>query len=77
MLNNNDRQNNEKNSIITIENTKIDMINLNKDIIIDDKLMISKEKDNRLIKISIKSKLEIINRLDKLIRIWVIEISTD
>jgi hypothetical protein len=69
MLNNNDRQNNEKNSIITIENTKIDMINLNKDIIIDDKLMISKEKDNRLIKISIKSKLEIINRLDKLIRI--------
>lgn len=69
MLNNNDRQNSEKNSIITIENTKIDMINLNKDIIIDDKLMISKEKDNRLIKISIKSKLEIINQLDTLIRI--------
>jgi hypothetical protein len=60
-----------------IENTKIDMLKLNKDIIIDDKLIIRKEKDNRLIKISIKSKLELINKLDILIRIRIVEISSE
>ena len=77
MLNNNDKQIYENNSLIMIENTKIDMLKLNKDIIIDDKLIIRKEKDNRLIKISIKSKLELINKLDILIRIRIVEISSE